>query len=101
MHRILIAGSVEQKYIAPRMKQQSLFESETKRRYKRTEHGGMSTKGQRKLERPFGRRKWIHLVLKSDKAYGKLSLLSAQNQVFVRSLLYEKAKRFGVDLADF
>ncbi|MBX3022865.1 MAG: transposase [Bdellovibrionales bacterium] len=89
------------KYIAPIMKQQSLFNKETKSRYGRTEYGGLKTKGHRKLERPFHQRKWMHLVLKSDKAYGKLSLKGANNQNFIRQLVYDKAKQFGVSIGDF
>ncbi|MBX3021428.1 MAG: transposase [Bdellovibrionales bacterium] len=83
------------------MKQQSLFDSKTKSRYGRTEYGGLKTKGHRKLERPFYSRKWIHLVLKSDKAYGKLSLKAAPNQTFIRELIYSKARKFGVSVGDF
>lgn len=82
------------------MKQQNLFDAKTKRRYTRTQHGGLVSKGRRKLERPFSPRKWMHLVLKSEKAKGKLSFLAAHNQTFIRTLLYEKAERFGISLTD-
>jgi len=82
------------------MKQQNLFDTKTNRRYGRTQYGGLNSKGHRKLERPFSPRKWMHLVLKSDKAYGKLSFLAAHNQTFIRTLMYEKAKRFGIALND-
>lgn len=41
------------------------------------------------------------MVLKSDKAYGRLSLKSARNQIFVRELVYGKGRQFGVAVGDF
>jgi hypothetical protein len=82
-------------------KQLSLFEkSKEGLRYGRTEYGGAKTKGFRKLERPLSTKKWIHLVLKSDKAVGQLSFLSIQNRPKVESLLKLKAKKFGVHIAE-
>ena len=72
----------------------------SKKRYGRTIHGGDSGKGKRKVERPLSRKKWIHLVLKSDKAKGKYSFLSAKNKTVVEGLLKQKAKKFGVSVAD-
>ncbi|MGZ3723959.1 MAG: hypothetical protein ACXVA9_13545 [Bdellovibrionales bacterium] len=80
--------------------QQSLFDKSTKKRYSRTIHGGDEDKGRRKLERPLGRRNWIHLVLKSDKAVGKLSFLHAPNKTAVQKILKDKARKFGVSIAD-
>lgn len=85
-------------------KQTTLFEyfdsTAAKKRYGRTQHGGVKTKGFRKLERPLSTRKWIHLVLKSDKAKGHLSFLLPKNQQMVRQILREKSKKFGVKIAD-
>lgn len=83
------------------MKQQSLFDKTTKRRYARTEHGGSKSIGKRKLERPFAKGNWVHLVLKSSKAHGKYSLLSAKAQTYIESLVYKKAKQFGVSIGDY
>ncbi len=63
-------------------------------------HGGSSSHGRRKLERPLGRKNWIHLVLKSDKAVGKSSLLNAPNKIAVQKILKDKARKFGVSIAD-
>lgn len=82
-----------------RSKQQNLFESSKRKRYARRSHGGDST-GQRKLERPLSTRDWIHLILKSDKARGKMSLRSPQHQTWIEHLLREKARKFGVRIAD-
>lgn len=83
------------------MKQLSLLDKETKARYGRTFYGGLKTKGHRKLERPFHAGKPLHLVLKSDKAKGKFSLLGATNKIEVRALVFGQAKRFGVDISDY
>lgn len=87
-----------------RAQQKNLFEyfdmQDTKRRYSRTIHGGTRTKGRRKQERPLSTKHWIHLVLKSDKATGSLSFLNPKNQPVVESTLKQKAKRFGVRIAE-
>ncbi len=79
----------------------SLFEKSSEgKRYGRTEYGGARTKGFRKLERPLSTKKWIHLVLKSEKAVGQLSFLNLRNKAKVESLLKVKAKKFGVLIAE-
>lgn len=93
--------SDSQSFGKSKMKQQTLFDKDTKRRYGRTAHGGRLSIGHRKLERPFSAKKWMHLVLKSDRANGKLSFKSATNQSFIRTLVYDKGARFGVEVADF
>jgi REP element-mobilizing transposase RayT len=86
------------------MKQTNIFEyfeqSKVRKRYGRTQHGGLAAKGCRKLERPLSTKKWIHLVLKSDKAKGRLSFLTARNQALIRTILREKSKKFGIKIAD-
>lgn len=86
------------------MKQTNIFDyfdsQATKKRYGRTHHGGIKTKGHRKLERPLSTKKWIHLVLKSDKAVGKLSFLLPKNKQLIKVILNSKAKQFGITLAD-
>ncbi len=88
-----------------RTKQGQLFQyhqmNSTHKRYGRTQHGGVGAKNHRKLERPLSTKKWIHLVLKSDKAVGQLSFLKASHQVFVKKLLHEKARKFGIKIADY
>ena len=88
-----------------RAKQTGLFKyydmDATHKRYGRTQHGGLGAKNHRKLERPLSTKKWIHLVLKSDKAVGQLSFLKPANQTYVRRLLQEKALKFGVKIADY
>lgn len=84
--------------------QLSLFDyhktHETKRRYGRTWHGGAETKGHRKNYRPLAEKKWIHLVLKSQKAKGSWSFLTPKNQILIRQILKEKAQKWGVQIAE-
>ena len=82
------------------MSQTNLFAAKEKKRYSRVQHGGTTGKGHRKLERPLSRKNWIHLVLKSEKAKGKLSFLTAKNQILIKRIINEKAKKFGVTVAD-
>ncbi len=83
--------------------QASLFDyfdtKQTRKRYGRTIHGGAKTSGHRKLERPLSTRKWLHLILKSDKARGELSFLQAKNQTYIQKLIQSKAKKFGIKVA--
>ena len=75
--------------------------NKTRKRYGRTQHGGTETKGHRKLERPLSTTRPIHLVLKSHKAKGSLSFLHSNNKSMVEAILRQKAKKFGVRIADF
>jgi hypothetical protein len=83
-----------------RTKQLSLFETKEKKRYTRTQHGGTSNRGKRKLERPLSTKQWIHLVLKSDKAIGKMSFLNPVHKLMIEQTLRSKSKKFGVPIAD-
>lgn len=86
-------------------KQPSLFDyfqtQKVRQRYGRTSHGGTKTKGHRKLERPLSTKKWIHLVLKSEKAKQNMSFLMPKNKIYIESIVQKKAKKFGVVIADF
>jgi REP element-mobilizing transposase RayT len=72
-----------------------------KKRYGRTQHGGLRTKKGRKNERPLSKSKPLHLVLKSDKAVGRLSFLSLKNKPMVERIIRQKAKKFGILIQDF
>jgi REP element-mobilizing transposase RayT len=67
----------------------------------RRTHGGIVSRGRRKNRRPLATKKWIHLVLKSDRAVGGRSFLTAKNKVFIERLLKLKARKFGVKIAEF
>jgi len=83
-----------------RTKQISLFDDHTKKRFNRVSHGGGLNKGKRKLERPLSKKKWIHLILKSDKARGALSFKMPKNKIAIERILKAKARKFGVKIAD-
>lgn len=82
------------------MKQNTLFEyynlKSVHKAYGRTTHGGASSRGHRKLERPLSTTRPMHLVLRSQHASGAMSFLSARNKGFVEKTLRQKAKKFGV-----
>lgn len=86
-------------------KQQTSFEyfeiKANKKKYGRTTHGGLPTKGKRKEFRPLTTKNIIHLVLKSDRATGQFSMLSFKNKTLVDQILKEKAKKFGVKIAEY
>jgi hypothetical protein len=88
-----------------RTHQHNLFDyadqKSTKKRYNRVTHGGIASKGRRKLERPLSSKHWIHLVLKSDKARGTLSLRAARNQLYIKKTIDAKAQKFGLIIGDF
>jgi REP element-mobilizing transposase RayT len=67
---------------------------------RRLVHGGDKSKGKRKTVRPLATKKWIHLVLKSDKATGRYSMLAKKNSKWIDQLLKTKAKKFGVELKE-
>lgn len=81
-------------------KQTSLFDRPLHQRYRRRSHGGSASRGL-KLERPLSTRDWVHLILKSEKARGPMSFRSAKNQAWIESTVKEKAKKFGIRIADF
>src|SRR5689334_9061009 len=85
-------------------RQQSFFDyhhmKKTKRKYGRTSHGGMTSKGHRKEQRPLAEGKWIHLVLKSEHAKGAWSFLNPRSKIFIQKLLEKKSQQWGVHIAD-
>ena len=86
-------------------KQVSLFthfgRNDLQKRYARTVHGGRVNKGSRKVERPLATNKPVHLVLRSGQAKGAWSFLAPKNRVAVEGIIREKAKKFGIRIADF
>lgn len=63
-------------------------------------YGGI-TKGRRKVARPISTTKWSHLVLKSKKAKGNLSLSSLKNRTQVTRILKKQAQKHHVQITDF
>lgn len=60
------------------------------------EHGGELNKGKRKTIRPLTNKKPIHIVMRSSKARGRLSLLNFSRKI--DRLLAEKAAKFGISI---
>src|SRR5438477_9248412 len=65
----------------------------------RTEHGGTTGRGRRKLERPVSTRPPMHVVLASHRARGPWSL--RKHERVVRDALRAMADRFGVRVYEF
>lgn len=59
-------------------------------------HGGEHALGKRKSARPFDPKQALHVVLRSSKAKGKLSMLSPQNCNHIETLLERLKKRWNV-----
>jgi REP element-mobilizing transposase RayT len=93
------------------MKQGKLFENlavgskeKTKARTQfepRTTHGGLESRGKRKLPRPFFAKTSMHIVLKSKRAKGTWSLKHRKNQSKITSMVYVYAARFRVHVYRF
>jgi REP element-mobilizing transposase RayT len=65
----------------------------------RKSYGGV-TKGKRKVARPISTKKWSHLVFKSSKAKGHLSLLRLENKIKINNIVKKQASKHGVQVAD-
>lgn len=64
-------------------------------------HGHDTQKGKRKLARPFSHKNPIHLVLKSSKARGHLSMLTKENEHHVKNRLEFCAKKYKIRVYNF
>jgi REP element-mobilizing transposase RayT len=62
---------------------------------------GGTTKGKRKIARPFSPKKWMHLNLKAQKAKGHLSLLNPKNKSNVEAILKKQSQKHGVQIAEY
>jgi REP element-mobilizing transposase RayT len=68
---------------------------------KRGEHGGSLSMGKRKTFRPIDPKQALHVVLRSSKARGKLSMLHPKNCNMIESFVQKCAKRWGVRIYRF
>ena len=75
------------------LRQLSFAKYDAFRAFTRAEHGGDFRQGQRKLWRPFDRRKPLHVTLRSSRARGAWSLLDHKNERRVRHLVYRFASK--------
>jgi REP element-mobilizing transposase RayT len=76
-----------------------LFAGTLKNELDRTEHGGATRRGRRKLERPVSTRLPMHLTLQSKRARGAWSML--RHRRAVHEALRACARRTGVRVYDF
>jgi REP element-mobilizing transposase RayT len=64
-------------------------------------HGGLKKTGKRKDARPFIPGKWVHLILKSNKARGVLSLSRRANEKIITETLRKHSKRNFVQVKEW
>jgi putative transposase len=64
-------------------------------------HGGAEAVGKRKSRRPLDSKYPVHLILKSKKAKGSLSLRAKRNLHWIWLLAHRKAEKFDVQLQGF
>jgi REP element-mobilizing transposase RayT len=62
------------------------------------DHGGSIRKGKRKIQRPFDRKRPIHLVLRSTRATKDWSFLHRRNKGRIHGLVVDLAGKYGVKL---
>jgi REP element-mobilizing transposase RayT len=62
------------------------------------EHGGSIRKGKRKIQRPFDRKRPLHIVMRSTRATRDWSFLHRRNKGAVHALLVNIAERYQVRL---
>jgi hypothetical protein len=65
------------------------------------DHGGSVRKGKRKIQRPFDRKRPMHLVLRSTRAKEDWNFLHRRNKGAIHSLLVDLTERYGVKLYKF
>lgn len=61
-------------------------------------HGGDHTKGKRKTQRPFDPKQALHVVLRSSRARGTLSLLHPNHCNLIRDLMDRLKDRWGISV---
>lgn len=64
-------------------------------------HGGVAAVGKRKCARPLDSKKPIHLIFKSDKAKGPMSLRHPLHHRKVDKIIFSYADQFGVQIFDY
>ena len=61
-------------------------------------HGGELTQGKRKAARPIDPKQALHVVLRSSKAHGELSMLHPKHCTHVHHVTQKLAQRWGISL---
>jgi REP element-mobilizing transposase RayT len=62
------------------------------------EHGGSVRKGKRKIQRPFDRKRPLHLVMRSTRAKEDWSFLHRRNKGAIHALVVDLAEKYRVKL---
>jgi hypothetical protein len=65
------------------------------------DYGGNVRAGKRKIQRPFDRKRPVHLVFRSSRAKGEWSFLNRRNKGRVHALLLELTQKYGIKLYQF
>ena len=65
------------------------------------DHGGSIRKGKRKIQRPFDRKRPMHLVMRSTRAKKDWSFLHRRNKGAIHGLVVDLAEKYGVKLYKF
>lgn len=92
----------DKKYYIALMKQLDLISDLESNKFRTLKHGGAPSKkikGKRKTKRPLFKNKSIHLVFKSNKAFGKLSLFYFEKQI--KTLLLKRSKSDFFQILDY
>jgi REP element-mobilizing transposase RayT len=71
------------------------------REFTKLEHGGEQSLGKRKTARPLAVKRPVHLVLRSSKATGKLSMLAPAHHDLVQSLIWKYAAKNQIKIHRF
>ena len=61
-------------------------------------HGGDHSKGKRKTKRPFDPKQALHVVLRSSRARGELSMLHSRHCNAIRDLVHRLKKRWNISV---
>lgn len=67
----------------------------------RAEHGGSVSRGRRKIHRPLDPKRPLHLVLRSSKASGALSLWNHKHSGRIENLARRYAQHFGIRIYEY
>ncbi len=78
------------------MKQQNLFVFKNTKSY-----GGKVNLGKRKESRPLNKNRLLHVVARSEHARGVKSFKNFHHKQQIQKLIYDKAHRYGVRIAEF
>jgi REP element-mobilizing transposase RayT len=65
------------------------------------EHGGETTKGKRKIRRPFDSKQALHVVLRSSRARGQYSMLHPRYRIRIQHLVNRLKRRWNISVYSY